>query len=327
MDTHVSNPLVSVLVTVYNAEQFLRQCLDSIVNQTYRNLQVVLIDDGSIDDSRKICEEYGQQYGFVEVYSQPNRGVANTRNALLKKVRGNYFIFVDSDDWIETSMIEDMLEASKSHHLDIMVCGFYKESDLSNSERPEANCGELKVYDKHTAIYKFLRHKDLNGSLWNKLIRTECAIDHKFDNSVSYGEDALFLWGCLQNIKTLGIFDRPYYHYRMNDDSLSHQSLNEKRLSGRKVWQRLSSEAKEYYSEFASMTIGNYAVSDFWLLIKASCSNYPENEIIIECRKNISKNIFRILRHNLLSLNKWPVLLAYIINYGIASKLVRRILR
>ena len=106
-------PLISILIPIYNVESYLPQCLDSIVQQTYKNLQIVLIDDGSQDHSLTICHDYATKDNRIEVYSQKNQGVAATRNHLLEKVKGDYVLFVDSDDWIEADMIENLVLLSK----------------------------------------------------------------------------------------------------------------------------------------------------------------------------------------------------------------------
>lgn len=156
--------MVSILVPVYNSEKYLRQCLDSIVNQTYKDLQVVIVDDGSIDNSLSICREYADKYEFIEVYHQGNAGVASARNALLDKARGDYTIFIDSDDWIELDMIAGLLHYIAEYDLDIAICGSVSEYNDSATAVDTSYCSPL-IDNREEAVKKFILHKELNGSL------------------------------------------------------------------------------------------------------------------------------------------------------------------
>ena len=122
-------PVVSILVPAYNASAFLSQCMESIVNQTYPNLQVVVVDDGSKDSTLVIAEQYAAKYPCVEVYHQENAGVAEARNKLLSLAKGDYVLFVDSDDWIEYDMVGRMLCTINELRVDIAVCGCIKVKD------------------------------------------------------------------------------------------------------------------------------------------------------------------------------------------------------
>ena len=114
--------LVSILIPVYNASLYLKQCLDSILHQTYTNLQIVIIDDGSTDNSYAICHEYAGQDARIELYTQENKGVAVTRNNLIEKAKGDYILFVDSDDWIELNMVEFLIDQILATNADIVTC-------------------------------------------------------------------------------------------------------------------------------------------------------------------------------------------------------------
>ena len=115
-------PKISVIVPVYKVEPYLRKCLDSIINQTYRNLQIILVDDGSPDNCGAICDEYASKDSRIEVIHQENGGVSAARNAGLKLAAGDYIGWVDSDDWIEPDMYAYMLENMQKYEADIAVC-------------------------------------------------------------------------------------------------------------------------------------------------------------------------------------------------------------
>ena len=118
--------LISVIIPVYNAEKFLNKCLDSVIGQTYKNLEIILVDDGSQDDSGKICDEYAQKDNRIKVIHKENGGDSSARNTGLKMATGKYITTIDSDDWIELNAYEDMLKVLLEKNVDIVRCGFYK---------------------------------------------------------------------------------------------------------------------------------------------------------------------------------------------------------
>ncbi len=318
----MDNPLVSILIPAYNAEKYISQCLDSIVNQTYCNLQIVIVDDGSKDNTEKICHEYAKKDQRFEIYHIPNGGVANARNILLSKIKGAYFLFVDSDDWIEPDTIEILVNVIESNDVDIAVCGNVTErnnhgSNVINDSSP------AEIYDQKKAIELFLYHRKLNGSLWNKLIKTSIVNEVEFDSSVSYGEDALFIWECLKRINTIAIIKSQLYHYQVNYQSISHQPFGSKKLSGHKVWKKFAEDTTKNWKEFNSLAKANYAVSDFWLLVYAARDNYHEDKNIRQFRDNLKSQMKLIYKLHLLSYSKIIVAYCFILNYRLTKYLLR----
>lgn len=292
------NQLVSILLPVYNVEQYLPQCLDSVINQTYKNLQIVLIDDGSKDGSWAIIQEYAKRDNRIEIYHQENQGVAATRNHLLEKVKGDYVLFVDSDDWIELDMVEFLVEKSRTKDADIVVCGMVKNDEACSEEYRE------EVMDQETTVKKFLFHKELSGSLWNKLVKTSLLQDIRFDNRISYGEDALFVWRILQKVNKVLLTDKTFYHYRINDSSISHASYDERKMSGHFVWEMLAREAKELWPQYADIAEANYAISDMWQLYFAKQCNYIKDDNIRLFQRNVRTHLPMIYRSGLINMKK-----------------------
>lgn len=292
-------PLVSILSPCYNVEKFLPKCLDTIINQTYKNLQIVLINDGSKDRTWDIMQEYAAKDSRIEVYQQNNRGVATTRNCLLDKVKGKYFLFIDSDDWIELNMVEFLVNKSITTNASIVTCSMVKNDELFNNDSiKEENWNQTKV------ILEFLRHKHFNGSLWNKLIRTDLLQNAKFHSGISYGEDALFTWNILQNVNKVVITDKILYHYRMNETSLSHSSWTpDKKGSNHLVWEQITKDTTKQWPQFLHIVKTRAALEDMWALYYAAMSAYQYDENINIRQQNIRKNLFLILRSDMASNN------------------------
>lgn len=291
--------MVSVLIPVYNASAYLRQCLDSVVNQTYSHLQIVIIDDGSIDNSFVLCQEYTKLDTRVELYHQENQGVAITRNNLLEKVRGDYVLFIDADDWVESDMVESLVDLAKTHNADIVNC-----QNVINDSECNKNSIQVEIWNQDQSIYQFLRHKIFNGALWNKLIRAETLSGVRFQSKISFGEDALFCWQVLQRTQKVARTSNQYYHYRMNSTSLSHSAWTpEKKGSNHIVWEQITNDTALLWPEYIDIAKVRAALEDMWALYYAAQAGYEYNEHIYIRQRSVRENIWRILKSDIPSTN------------------------
>lgn len=292
-------PLVSILIPVYNTEEYLSQCLDSIVNQTYSNLQVVIIDDGSKDTSLCIAQKYAKQYPYIEVYHNENQGVALTRNNLLDKVKGDYVLFVDSDDWCELDMVEYLVNNAISNNTDVIVCG------MVVNDAPVRIDFQEKMLTQEETIKIFLFHKEMTGSLCNKFIKMNLLHDLYFQRDISYGEDALFCWNFLQKAKQIMITNRQLYHYRMNDFSISHKPFGIQKYSAYYVWNIIAQDTLNKWPQFYEFALGHFAVSMTILLRDAARSSYKVDSKIYNMQKVVKKYGPFIRKYRLASVRVW----------------------
>lgn len=318
----IQKPTVSILVPVYNAAPFLHRCLDSIVNQTYTDLQVVIVNDGSTDNSRDICKEYADRYAFIEAYHQENAGVSAARNALLNRIRGEYTIFVDSDDWIETDMIEGLMRYITEYDLDIAICGSIRESHDSATTVDTTYRTPL-IEDREQIIRKFIFHNELNGSLWNKLVKTSLLHNLRFPTDIWYGEDALIMWQVFQRADRIGTVDTPYYHYRMNADSISHQLFGPKKISGHKVWETIYADTRRDWPQYEDIARTALAISDMWLLFYAAVDNYPFDKHLRAYQRMVRKELPGIIRAPHLKTNKKLFALGMALSYRFGSFMIK----
>lgn len=292
---------VSILVPCYNVEKYINQCLDSIIQQTYTNLQIVLVDDGSSDNTLNILNEYASRDSRIEVYHQENQGVATVRNVLLSEIKGDFFLFVDSDDWIELDMVEFLIEKSVKGNADIVVC-----SNIINDTNPTPNYKE-KIWAKDKVIEEFLRHVHFNGSLCNKLVSVKLLKNNPtFHREISYGEDALFIWQLIQEIQNVVVTDKQLYHYRKNEASLSHAKWSpNKKGTGHLVWESICDNVKKNYPQYSSIANARFALEDMWALYFASISNYPYDEHISIRQQNVKQNLKNIRETKIDSIDRY----------------------
>lgn len=213
------NPLVSIIVPIYNAEKYLSRCLDSILSQTFCDFEVLLIDDGSTDTSSNICEQYGLMDNRFRIYHKKNEGVAIARQWGLDQAIGKFVIHVDSDDWLEPNMLQDMSLCIMNEAADILICDYYVNTNY-NQMYVEQKLSNLSSQDVLHGIFQ-----TLHGGLWNKLVRKSC-IDKSnahFFPKINYCEDVLFWVQLLQNASLkICYWNQAYYHYYMNENSITH---------------------------------------------------------------------------------------------------------
>lgn len=281
---------VSILIPCYNVEEYLPHCLQSIIDQTYSDLQIVAIDDGSKDNTWNILQDYSKKDSRIELYHQSNQGVASTRNNLLDKVKGDYILFVDADDWLELDMVSRLVSYAIESNSDLVMC-----DRVMNDDDVAINEINISILNREQAIKDFLRHEYFVGSLWNKLIKSELIQGLTFRNDIWYGEDALFCWSVLLNVEKILVTNERFYHYRQNINSISHQTFNSKKLTGHKVWEIITTETKTKWPELYDLARGAFAKSDYYLLMAASQGNYHKDDNIRLLQNNLRKN-FKFLK-------------------------------
>ncbi len=215
------NPLISIIVPVYNVENYLRKCLNSIINQTYKNLEIILIDDGSTDESGKICDEYAGRDDRIKAIHKYNAGVVEARIDGLKESKAEYIIFVDSDDFIEINFVSVMYKNLKEYNVDLVCCQYfdYDGNSIKTPERPKCGYYNKKdienilktnfLYDKTAGIAGF------NPFLWCKLIkRNKLSGCLEEGRNLFYGEDQVTILSLLYAIDSMTVIKDYLYFYR-----------------------------------------------------------------------------------------------------------------
>lgn len=216
--------LVSVIVPVYNAEKFLDRCIESIRKQTLKEIEMIFINDGSIDSSLEILSKYEKIDDRIRVISQVNSGPSAARNRGIKVAKGEYITFVDADDYLELDMYEKMYNEAYKNKAELVISDFWINKDIKQHIRVIEN--GLQKYDKeeinNIIINKLLTNSNLS-SLWNKLFRRDVIINNNImlDENVFYAEDWLFVFNFYLKINNIAYINEPLYNYVRGHDSLS----------------------------------------------------------------------------------------------------------
>ena len=215
---------VSVIVPVYNAKDYIIRCIDSILEQTFKDIELILIDDGSTDGSELICDRY-KSNNTVKVIHQENRGVSSARNRGLEVATGTYVAFVDSDDYLEKNMLQQMLGGLASS--DLVMCGYYKEN------KRYQGVTERKIVNKVDAMMNVMQNDGFKGFLWNKLFKRSIIEKNKlmFSDNIHMCEDLLYCAKYINVCNSVCLLPDLLYHYMDNENGVSNSTFNEKQMS------------------------------------------------------------------------------------------------
>ena len=218
--------MISVIVPVYNVEKYLRRCVETIQKQTYADLEIILIDDGSTDDSGKICDDFSKGDRRIKVIHKKNEGLSAARNTGMENATGEYITFVDSDDYIDSKMYEKMIMALESSHCDLCMCGSKTVDEQGNILRSEIF--ENKVYRGAEIIESIVI--PLKTAAWNKLIKYESVINSRFPEGKIHGEDLVFFSNYFSEGIKLVTIDYLGYSYVKHSNSITTRGFSEKSL-------------------------------------------------------------------------------------------------
>ena len=210
--------LISVIVPIYNVEKYLNKCIDSIINQKYKNLEIILVDDGSPDNSGKICDEYSKKDNRIKVIHKENGGVSSARNVGINNATGNWISFIDSDDWIEEDYINNLLSNAKKNNAEISMCGYNRVYE-TKVEKINAN-GDIKVFNSREFLIKALNPQTGIGFSHMKLIKRQAISDLHFNDDMKVAEDAFFNIKLSKNINKACFIGEALYNYRNNQTSI-----------------------------------------------------------------------------------------------------------
>lgn len=249
-------PKVSIIVPVYNQEKYLDRSIQSLVNQTLYDIEIILINDGSIDDSLNICKKYEQMDKRIIIIDKPNRGVSSARNEGIEIAKGEYIGFVDSDDWIENNMYDNMYKYIEKENADMCACNYWIETCQGSMEQYNG----LKKTMKNEEIRSFIipsmisfgqlnekEEVNITRGMCNYLYKRNILMEHRIRliEDLPIGEDFMFNIEYMNNIGKIAVDPGRYYHYALNDES----AMNRYRINWWEVHKRLVKNIEDYLNE------------------------------------------------------------------------------
>ncbi len=270
------NEMISVVIPVYNVEKYLQECLDSVINQTYKNLQIIIVDDGSTDDSGIICDEYASKDSRITVVHQNNQGAGAAKNTGLELVKGDYLSLIDSDDYIESNMYESMALAMEKNNVDIVQCLFFIDyKDTSYNRNYNFPKSRNKILTTERFLFELLY--DWKYAIFcNKLFKRSLLKDIRFPvgNKI---DDEFFTYQLIGNSKHILNLDMCLYHYRMRQSSVMNNNTEEQFFEDRLrcfeeryiyIQSHFPKLSKEYYYHLSKNYPNQYSFSSTSLFDK-----------------------------------------------------------
>ncbi|MBE5917755.1 MAG: glycosyltransferase family 2 protein [Pseudobutyrivibrio ruminis] len=218
------NALISVVVPIYKVESYLRRCIESILSQTYRNFELILVDDGSPDCSGKICDDYADKDRRIKVIHKENGGLSDARNYGTRTATGDYISYIDSDDWVAPDYLELLYKALEDNAADVSVCKLIK---INKEKCIRSSKNNILMFSTDSALSDMLYQKNISNSACGKLIRRKVMNRFPFPVGRLY-EDLFTTYKVISECNKIVFVDRVLYYYWINPESIMHQSFSPK---------------------------------------------------------------------------------------------------
>lgn len=281
----MKNPLISIIIPVYNTEKYLDNCLNSILAQSYDNWEAICINDGSLDNSLNILKKYAEKDKRIKIINQPNRGLSETRNVGIKKVKGDYIMFLDSDDFWHTETLDILTNVINQNDYDILSFSFKKvQNKKYNEVKLKSDIKQIK-YKIYTApLVNFIKRKiKITSIVCNKIYKASLIKDIEFIK-INPGEDNIFVFECLAKSKNIAIIKNELYFYNQNPTSIMHTSDEQKIQKAkivvaeniRKIIEKMSGDNKLH--KICYQYLNNRVIFRDRIIYMLK-NNYPENEL------------------------------------------------
>lgn len=280
---------VSVIVPVYNVEKFIDKCLNSLVNQTLKEIEIIVVNDGTKDNSQKIIDKYVKKYpDKIKSYIKENGGQGSARNYGLKKATGEYIGYVDSDDFVEKDMYKKLYDKAKENNYDIVVCGNYNVSEDYQNKNIDAFINNYNTDLENIFFGKM--------AVWNKIYKRDILIKNKleFKEKVWY-EDLAFTLKAIMNSNTFAFIDEPLYDYLIREGSTMNNSNVQRNLEILDAFDDILSYIKhnkkeEYFDKVEFLAIDHIYISAIVRILKANADNKIKKETVNELICYMNKN-------------------------------------
>lgn len=293
-----NSKLISIIVPVYNVEQYLERSVNSILKQTYTNLEIILVDDGAKDSSGKMCDELSLKDSRIKVVHKKNGGLSDARNAGLQVATGDYIGYVDSDDWIEPDMYESMLKACLENNAEVCICKYFEEhKDFRTGE----GSGKITAFSKEELIKAYVEDNDdyvIYNSVWSKLFKKELVEGVLFPVGRN-SEDIMYTTRAFCKAERGAYIDKPFYHYVIDrEGSIMNEDHSDRMFKDEIPFWR---EHIKCISEKVSGEMGDLAAYFFYrrmlsYFIDLSDKNSKASEIIAKMMLKEKKEVKRVYK-------------------------------
>ena len=294
------NIKVSVIVPVYNTELYLERCLNSILNQTFKDIELIIVNDNSNDNSHKIIETFiNENTNIKYIDNKENKGVSNCRNEAIKISSGEYILFIDSDDYLDENMIETMYNEASNNDLDIAMCGYFVDYEDGNTQNRIINLDENRIYSGYEILSEILHHKNgVTGHSWNKLLKASIIKENniQYPEHMKIYEDVAFFSRLFPYCKKIKNIKKMFYHYIQRNNS-SIKTINESVVLDTEEIVRLVNESiskldlmNDFKAEYCAFVMRMFSVASHKIYTYSNDSNIQKEYI----KRLLSSDILNI---------------------------------
>lgn len=296
----MEQPLITVIVPVYKAEHYLEKCIQGLLRQTHQNLEIILVNDGSPDNSGAMCDSFAKRDARIRVIHKENGGASSARNAGLNAMRGDYVGFIDSDDWIEPNMFEHMLSLLTAHHAQIAACGL--QCDYGNGTTVYFNgnyphCKDVEVYSRLDALREAIIGRKITPSMCDKMLKASIFQNLRFREG-TVNEDFELVPQCIELADTVVYDPLPLYHYVIDGESVTHGTFKKSRFTEAQVSRNLMAHYQEHYPSLYPYALAKHAEICMNLVQASAADNAfaeERKDLIAEVRAMKKRRFFRFL--------------------------------
>ncbi|WP_195986271.1 glycosyltransferase family 2 protein [Clostridium sp. D33t1_170424_F3] len=296
IERNMNEPLISIVIPIYNVREYVARCLDSVLKQTYQNFEVICIDDGSTDGSGKLCDEYAVLDQRVSVHHIKNSGVSSARNLGLSLVQGEFFAFVDSDDYIEANYLEVLYTNLKNHDCEVSSCLFVL-NDVSGEPLNQVDDSQSEIMlftGNKECIHNFICSGiSMEGMVWNKLYRTEKFRNIQFDKNIKVNEDCLYTFDVMSNCDKACLTDKRLYHWCYRAESACRTRNVKFDFANADIFERLLNKTLNINDEEVTLQLKeNYVYAVMKIMLYTRGARYDKNVVdVINRVKQYSRDL------------------------------------
>lgn len=283
--------LISVIVPIYKVEEYLEECIQCLIAQTYENLEIILVDDGSPDSCGEICDRWAQKDKRIRVIHKENGGLSDARNAGMKVAKGEWIGFVDSDDVVHPEMYERLLAMMKETNSDIGCCNLTRDLKSCNvSHKEDMAAKNCKIFSSVEALESLLRLETISVTVWNKLYKKESIGGLEFPKG-KYHEDEFWTYLVLSRAKRVVYMDMPFYGYRERGESITTQKYTSRHLDFLDARSERLEYMEKHYPQFRRLERTNIRFE--CIRSMQLCFIHMKGDELDSCRERINRIVKR----------------------------------
>ena len=279
--------LISIIVPVYQVEEYLSQCIESIIRQTYKDIEIILVDDGSLDSSGDICDKFARTDNRIKVIHTKNGGVSKARNIGLKNACGKYICFIDSDDYVKEDYIERLFELCIENDSDISICGVI---DIENGQVKNKSKAINTVYSSTQAIKEVFEEKNFYCVMWAKMFKKRLFEYYNFCEDTAVAEDLQIIYKIFDEASSIAINTKEcLYYYRVREGSTQNSKFNKNHEKELEILEEAIVYLRDKHKEILGSVVKKYVSVSYRLIKKSIIDGKYKKQFAVKVKNGIKK--------------------------------------